>query len=255
MFRTTYHPQTTQQATNCNHISIAKLRNYDEQHLKSWDLYTNKLTFENDTQINWIINCIQFGPVILQPSEAPSMLPYEEDISGEPRGLYYHSGKMWLCHFVDNASAHILPERSKYHQLFNQEIRASNDQVQVGTINFMRREHTQRDKAIHKLVPMADEPYVTSIDDTTVTVKTRSIIERASRNKFVTSTVSITSMPYLINSTHHPHSRYSPISPIEGFKPNIAPPETENQYVAAAFVISRIIAGGVASNQSPLFCL
>lgn len=64
----------------------------------------------------------------------------------------------------------------------------------------MRREHTQRGEAMHKLVLLIDGSYEIPIfDDKTVTVKIGCNIERVLRDRLTTSPATTTVTPYVFD--------------------------------------------------------
>lgn len=70
-------------------------------------------------------------------------------------------------------------------------------------------------KATHKLFLITDGPYeITSMDDTTVAVKISTHIERVLLNRVVTSPVSETVIPCLVNDIASHHRNYDLPPPI-----------------------------------------
>lgn len=124
---------------------------------------------------------------------------------------------MWLSRLVDRASAHMLRELKKYQKRFNNIVRSIRDSLQVGSFVFLRREHVLRDRATHNLTPIADGPYeVPYRNETTVAIKIGAHIDRISCKRVVTSPISDTGTPYIVNDTASHHGHYDPPSPAAG---------------------------------------
>lgn len=111
------------------------------------------------------------------------MEPDPEGIPSKPRGLYLHHCKKGLSQLIDTASNHVLREQKMYQPRYSKMVRPSREQLQAGSIVFIRRKRTQHKEMTHKLSPTADKPYeVSSMVNTTVTIKIGPNIKRISRN-------------------------------------------------------------------------
>lgn len=77
----------------------------------------------------------------------------------------------------------MLQKQQMYHRRSIKKVRATRDQLKIGPIVVVRREHTQQKQTTHKLSPITDgHCKAMSTEALTVTIKSRLDIKRVSRD-------------------------------------------------------------------------
>ena len=150
VFTTTYHPQANGQVERFNRTILSALRKYTGDHPKDWDLFSDAVTLDYNTEVHRTTN---IAPFELLLARAPRSLTLQArsqlEQFGSPRA-YHLRWQSWLGSLMRTANKSLRKEKARYKRNFDARLRKPKYDIPIGSYVFLRKEQGTATEPKHK---------------------------------------------------------------------------------------------------------